>query len=68
MYSVTKTLAKSANMDFSTQRLDSVHVCSNMANLKRITLFRNTFVGFLRRLKENHKEEWCSLLQALRNR
>jgi hypothetical protein len=68
MDSVNKTLARSANVGLSTQRLDSVHVRSNMAKLNRISLFRNTIVGFLKRLKRKHKEEWRSLRKSLRDR
>jgi hypothetical protein len=66
--SVTKTLAKSAKVGLSSQRLDSVHVRSNMAKLTRLTPFRNTIMGFLRRLKENREGGCRSLRQDLRDR
>jgi hypothetical protein len=65
---VTKGLAKTANADLGTQRLDSVHVLSNMAKLSRVRLFRRTIASFLSNLKGNHKEEWGSLAQDIRDR
>ena len=58
---VTDTLAKLFSLDPSKQRLDSVHIFSNMAHLGRIRLFVRTIRKFLVNLKRHH----CDLYQAL---
>jgi hypothetical protein len=65
---VTTNLAKTANVQLATQRLDSVHIFSNMAKLSRVRLFRRTIVKFLINLKKNHKEEWRLLDKELSDR
>ncbi len=47
-------LAKVYKVDFSKQRLDSVHVQSNMRHLGRISLFSRTIKKFLLNLKRHH--------------
>jgi hypothetical protein len=54
--SVNVHLAKVAKVDLDIQRLDSVHIRSNMAKLTRIQLFHRTTKKFLRDLELNHKE------------
>lgn len=58
---VTDTLKKLFELDPSKQRLDSVHIFSNMAHLGRIRLFVRTIRKFLVNLKRHHPE----LYQAL---
>ena len=58
---VTDTLAKLFTLDLSKQRLDSVHIFSNMAHLGRIRLFVKTIRKFLVNLKRHHAELYPSL-------
>ena len=51
----TETLAKMFNVDISKQRLDSVHIKSNMRSLGRIRIFAVTIRKFLVNLKRHHK-------------
>ncbi|MEA2014723.1 MAG: transposase [Thermodesulfobacteriota bacterium] len=51
----TDTLAKVFNVDISKQRLDSVHIRSNMRSLGRIRIFAVTIRKFLVNLKRHHK-------------
>jgi hypothetical protein len=68
MDTVNVALAKSVNVDFSVQRLDSVHIFSNMATLSRVQLFHRTTKNFLKNLKKNHKDEYNSLDKPLIDR
>lgn len=54
---VTAALAKLFALDPSKQRLDSVHIFSNMAHLGRIRLFIRTIRTFLTNLKRHHSKE-----------
>ncbi|MDD2338502.1 MAG: transposase [Geobacteraceae bacterium] len=58
---ITDALKKLFDLDPSKQRLDSVHIFSNMAHLGRIRLFVKTIRKFLVNLKRHHAE----LYQAL---
>ena len=58
---VTGALTKLFALDPSKQRLDSVHIFSNMAHLGRIRLFVKTIRKFLVNLKRHH----AGLFQAL---
>lgn len=58
---VAQKLAKVFKVDFSKQRIDSVHIQSNMRRLGRIGLFVKTIKKFLVNLKRHHP----SLLDAL---
>lgn len=58
---VTDALKRLFDLDPSKQRLDSVHIFSNMAHLGRIRLFVKTIRKFLVNLKRHHAE----LYQAL---
>jgi len=49
-----KRLAEIFTVDFSKQRIDSVHVQSNMRHLGRIGLFVKTIKNFLNNLKRQH--------------
>lgn len=51
----TDTLARVFNVDISKQRLDSVHIRSNMRSLGRIRIFAVTIRKFLVNLKRHHK-------------
>ena len=53
---VTGALTKLFALDPSKQRLDSVHIFSNMAHLGRIRLFVKTIRKFLVNLKRHHAE------------
>jgi hypothetical protein len=55
---VTKTLQKLFTLDPSKQRLDSVHIFSNMAHLGRIRIFVRTIRTFLTNLKRHHAKEY----------
>jgi hypothetical protein len=58
---VTKALQKLFNLDPTKQRLDSVHIFSNMAHLGRIRIFVRTIRTFLTNLKRQHTEEYQAL-------
>lgn len=58
---VTDALKKLFALDPSKQRLDSVHIFSNMAHLGRIRLFVRTIRTFLTNLKRHHAKE-CDAL------
>ena len=49
-----KRLAEIFTVDFSKQRIDSVHVQSNMRHLGRIGIFVKTIKNFLNNLKRQH--------------
>jgi IS5 family transposase len=51
----TEKLAKIFKVDFDKQRLDSVHIQSNMRHLGRIALFSRTIKKFLLNLKRQHR-------------
>ena len=50
-----KTLAKYFKADLTKQRMDSVHIQSNMRHLGRIGLFVKTIKKFLCNLKRQHR-------------
>ncbi|MEI8355432.1 MAG: hypothetical protein WCG31_04990, partial [Deltaproteobacteria bacterium] len=58
---VTKALQKPFALDPSKQRLDSVHIFSNMAYLGRIRIFVRTIRTFLTNLKRHHAKEYDAL-------
>jgi hypothetical protein len=58
---ITGKLAKEFSVDTSNQRLDSVHIRSNMKNLGRIGLFTTSIRKFLVNLKRHH----CDLFKSL---
>lgn len=62
---ITDRLAKVFNVDPRLQRLDSVHIFSNMAHLGRIGLFVRTIKKFLVNLKRHHRERFTVLEQEL---
>lgn len=58
---VSDALRKLFELDPSKQRLDSVHIFSNMAHLGRIRLFVKTIRKFLVNLKRHHAEQYEAL-------
>jgi len=58
---VTAALKKLFALDPSKQRLDSVHIFSNMAHLGRIRLFARTIRTFLTNLKRHHAKGYDAL-------
>ncbi len=58
---VTDALQKLFDLDPSKQRLDSVHIFSNMAHLGRIRLFVKTLRKFLVNLKRHHADLYAAL-------
>jgi IS5 family transposase len=58
---VTNALKKLFALDPSKQRLDSVHIFSNMAHLGRIRIFIRTIRDFLTNLKRHHAKEYDAL-------
>jgi IS5 family transposase len=65
---VAQKLAKVFKVDFSKQRIDSVHIQSNMRHLGRIGLFVNTIKKFLMNLKRHHRHLLDVLDKEMRTR
>jgi hypothetical protein len=65
---VADHLAKVFDVDSSLQRLDSVHIFSNMRHLGRIGIFVKTIQKFLTNLKRHHRDLFDALDQELTNR
>ena len=65
---ITKKLAKVFKVDLKKQRIDSVHIRSNMRHLGRISLFCRTIKKFLVNLKRHHRGLFDHLDESLRNR
>jgi hypothetical protein len=61
-------LAALFGVDTDTQRLDSVHIFSNMRRLSRIGIFSRTICKFLRNLKRQQAEQFAAVELALRER
>ncbi|MCP4344542.1 MAG: transposase [Desulfobacterales bacterium] len=61
-------LIKIFDADTSLQRIDSVHIFSNMKHLGRIGIFTSTIKQFLVNLKRHHKDEFNELDLNLRER
>jgi hypothetical protein len=64
----TEVLAKVFNVDTSAQRIDSVHIKSNMRRLGRIGIFAKSIHTFLINLKRHHQELFDALAQDLVDR
>jgi len=60
-----EVLARVFNVDTSVQRIDSVHIKSNMRRLGRIGIFVKTLHTFLINLKRHHQELFEALAQEL---
>jgi hypothetical protein len=65
---VAQKLAKVFKIDLSKQRIDSVHIQSNMRRLGRISLFVKTIKKFLVNLKRHHPSVLDSLDEDRRTR
>jgi hypothetical protein len=58
---LTAKLAKVFGVDSANQRIDSVHIRSNMRRLGRIAIFSRTIAKFLVNLKRHHRELFDSI-------
>jgi hypothetical protein len=58
---ITSKLADVFGVDTTKQRLDSVHIKSNMQKLGRIRIFSETIHGFLVNLKRNHETSFSTV-------
>lgn len=63
--SITDTLAKVFQVDTNKQRLDSVHIKSNMRRLGRMGIFVRCLHKFLVNLKRQYSDLFATLPQAL---
>jgi hypothetical protein len=61
-------LATLFGVDTDQQRLDSVHIFSNMRRLSRIGVFSRAIGKFLRNLKRQHAEQFAAVEACLRER
>ncbi|MCL7489842.1 MAG: transposase [Desulfobulbaceae bacterium] len=66
--SVTDKLREVFDVDTDRQRLDSVHIFSNMRHLSRIGLFAQTIKTFLVNLKRHHRPLFDGLEDELKDR
>ena len=64
----TETLAKAFHVDTTKQRLDSVHIRSNMRRLGRIGIFSQSIHTFLINLKRRHSEIFETIEKELVDR
>ncbi len=64
----TKELAKVFGVDIEKQRLDSVHIKSNMRRLGRIGIFSESIHKFLINLKRNHQDQFEAIDKSLIDR
>ncbi len=58
---ITGKIIREARISTASQRLDSTHITSNMANLSRLGLFVRTIEKFLARLKKAHPKTFSRL-------
>ncbi|MCX5852115.1 MAG: transposase, partial [Deltaproteobacteria bacterium] len=65
---ITDILVRAFSVDTSKQRIDSVHIRSNMRRLGRIGIFATTIHTFLVNLRRQHKAMYEQLDPALRDR
>ncbi len=65
---VTAGLAKAFKVIASAQRLDSIHVKSNMRKIGRIGIFASTIRKFLVNLKRHHSELYQNISDDLKKR
>ena len=64
----TNKLAEVFNVDTDNQRIDSVHIKSNMRRLGRINIFAKTIHKFLVNLKRNHQQHFDAIDKDLVDR
>tara|TARA_B100000315_G_scaffold219805_1_gene221962 strand:+ start:329 stop:2071 length:1743 start_codon:yes stop_codon:yes gene_type:complete len=62
--SINSKLATVFKVDTDKQRIDSMHIKSNMRRLGRIGIFTKTIHKFLVNLKRGHKEQFSTVTQA----
>ena len=62
---VTAVLVKAFDVDTKNQRLDSMHIASNMRHLGRISVFVQTIKKFLVNLRRQHRSEFDRLDKEL---
>lgn len=65
---VTDQIIEALGVNTGTQRLDSTHIRSNMANLSRLGLFTKSMEQFLARLEKSFPDQRKALPKALRER
>ena len=65
---VTKQIAEVLSLNLGEQRLDSTHICSNMATLTRLGLFTKTIETFLKRLQKSFPTQCKALPKVFRER
>ena len=65
---LTEKMAKVFEVDTGSQRIDSVHIRSNMRRLGRIGIFSRTVLKFLVNLKRQHRERFDALDQEIIDR
>jgi hypothetical protein len=63
---LTDKLAEVFTVNTENQRIDSVHIRSNMRRLGRITIFTKTTIKFLLNLKKQHRDCFDSIALELR--
>jgi len=66
--SVTDKLADAYGIDPKLQRLDSVHIHSNMARLGRIRILSRTCTIFLKNLKRHHNDLYQTVAEKIKSR
>jgi hypothetical protein len=66
--SVTDKLADAYGIDPKLQRLDSVHIHSNMARLGRIRILSRTCTIFLKNLKRHHQDLYHTVAETIKSR
>ena len=64
----TDKLLKAFNVDTDKQRIDSVHIRSNMKRLGRINIFSRSIRGFLINLKRHYREVFEALPDRYKDR
>ena len=62
---LTDKLARVFDVDTTNQRIDSVHIRSNMRRLGRITIFSQTIFKFLVNLKRHHRKLFDSIAREV---
>jgi len=63
--SITDKLASVFNVNTDKQRIDSVHIQSDMSRLGRIGIFSKTISKFLVNLKRGHKDMFATVKQSI---
>lgn len=67
-HQITDALARVFKVDTTKQRIDSVHIRSNMRRLGRIRIFAETIHKFLINLRRQHKDIYETIDQELKDR